>query len=93
MSAAHTPGPWTVVDGHYPSFREINGPSFKISIVMSATDLDFSDYIKREADAQLIAAAPELLEALQQVCLAHKFGERLNETVCAAIAKATGSTA
>lgn len=61
----HTPGPWTVVDGHYPGFLDINGPSFKISIITSASDLDFNDFLKRSADAHLIAAAPELLEALE----------------------------
>lgn len=62
--SGHTPGPWTVVDGHYPSFIEVKGPSFTVSIVVSATDLDFNDFMVRHADARLIAAAPELLEAL-----------------------------
>jgi hypothetical protein len=60
MSTHHTPGPWKVVDGHYPSFKEVTGPSFKISVVMWATDLTEADYQKRNADLHLIAAAPEL---------------------------------
>ena len=98
--SAHTPGPWSVVDGHYPGFREIKGPSFTVSIVMSATNLDFMDYVKREADARLIAAAPELLEALQ-LCAAVCAGESLSKSLLihalekarAAITKATGSAA
>ena len=58
--------PWEVVDGHYPCFREIKGPSFRISIVIDATDLTLADSMKREADAQLISAAPELLAALTE---------------------------
>lgn len=55
-----TPGPWRVEDGFYPSIKEIIGPSFAISIVMWATDLTESDYLRRIADARLIASAPEL---------------------------------
>ena len=62
---SHTAGPWAIVDGHYPCMKEVIGPSFKINIVMSATDLDFNDFLKRSADAQLIAAAPDLLDALK----------------------------
>jgi hypothetical protein len=99
MSTQHTPGPWSVTDGHYPSFKEISGPSFKISVVMWATDLTEDDYRKRDADLHLIAAAPELLEALKLcegniaslLASAHPkvYGEWLT-VVSAAIAKATG---
>lgn len=67
MTDKHTPGPWRVVDGYYPCIREISGPSFKISIVMSATDISFDESMRREADANLIAAAPDLLAALIMV--------------------------
>jgi hypothetical protein len=63
----HTPGPWSVVQGHYPSFMDVTGPSFKISAVMWATDLTNDDYHKRMADLNLIAAAPDLLEALDRL--------------------------
>lgn len=61
----HTPGPWVVVDGHYSCFKEVSGLSFKISAVMWASDLTDADYDKRSADLNLIAAAPDLLEALE----------------------------
>jgi hypothetical protein len=61
----HTPGPWFVIDSFYPSIKEVKGPSFKINVVMWATDLTEKDYLKRLADLSLIAAAPELLEALK----------------------------
>jgi hypothetical protein len=70
MSKQHTQGPWSVIDGHYPSFKEISGPSFKISVVMWATDLTEDDYRKRDADLHLISAAPDLLEALK-ACIPH----------------------
>lgn len=93
----HTPGPWKVVDGHYPCMKEISGPSFRINIVMSATDIDFNDAVKRDADARLIAAAPELLSILKTLCALDEsevFVKRpWEETFAearAAIAKATG---
>ncbi|HBP5443973.1 TPA: hypothetical protein L6B67_02410 [Pseudomonas aeruginosa] len=89
---SHTPGPWVVVDGHYPSFIEIKGPSFGISVVTTALDLDFNDYMSRTADARLIAAAPDLLEALQaciQQITALCSADDVPDQARAAIAKAT----
>jgi len=60
-----TPGPWLVTDSHYPSIKEISGASFNIKAVMWATDLTEDDYQKRYADLHLIAAAPDLYEALE----------------------------
>jgi hypothetical protein len=96
MSKQHTQGSWSVIDGHYPSFKEISGPSFKISVVMWATDLTEDDYRKRDADLHLIAAAPDLLEALQRMLDSHEdactgYGEGAAEKARAAIAKATRS--
>lgn len=99
--SAHSVGPCAVVDGHYPCIREITGYSFKISIVMSATDLTFEDALKREADAQLIAAAPDLLEQLSSLLAMCERQEDFNddgdgcmfEHARAAVAKATGGAA
>ena len=63
---AYTRGPWEIVDSFYPSFKEIRGPSFKVSVVMYATDLDESDYSSRMGDLRLMSAAPDLYEALEE---------------------------
>ena len=89
-----TPGPWEVINGYYPGFKEVSGPSFKISCVMSAIDITEADYLKRIADLSLIAAAPELLEALQEMMeYAGIIEERCDSIATnkarAAIAKAT----
>lgn len=55
---------WKVVDGYYPGFLNIVGASYTVSIVTSATDLTIEDYVNRTNDAHLMAAAPDLLEAL-----------------------------
>ena len=70
LAEAATPGPWDVADGHYPAFKELKGPVFKVSVVMSATDLDFSDYAKRDNDLNYMAAANpanviELLDTIE----------------------------
>lgn len=58
---------WKVVDGYYPGFLNIVGASYTVSIVTSATDLTLEDYVNRTNDAHLMAAAPDLLEALEQM--------------------------
>jgi hypothetical protein len=88
----HTPGPWTVVQGHYPAIKEISGPSFGIKAVMWATDLSEDDYQKRDADLLLIAAAPDLLETIKKLrAMCADFGAHTAcEVASAAIFKATG---
>lgn len=64
----HTPGPWEIKDGRY-----IDSPSGWIADVLSypayraATDNDSEE---QKANARLIAAAPDLLEALKACELA-----------------------
>lgn len=60
---------WKVVPGYYPGFIEIVGASFKVSIVTTATDLSFEDFCNRTRDAYIMAAAKDLLVALEGVVL------------------------
>jgi hypothetical protein len=90
MSAAkHTPGPW-VVDGR-TIYAECDRESFTVA-GMPATN-----HATREADARLIAAAPELLAACEAT-LAQWHSESITEQkslhtqLRAAIAKAKGGT-
>ena len=64
---------WKVVDGHYPGFLSIIGAAYPVSIVTTAADLSFEDFVNRTNDAHLMAAAPDLLEALEMAldALAH----------------------
>ncbi len=82
--SAHTPGPWTAWDRgigwevHDPKGWPVNS--------------EHKDTFK-EADARLIAAAPELLTASKWVVEAYEDDWRLGEAMGAlraAIAKATG---
>ena len=58
---------WKVVDGYYPGFLNIVGASYTVSIVTSASDLTLEDYVNRTNDAHLMAAAPDMLEALEAI--------------------------
>lgn len=80
--ADHTPGPWEI----------IQLPSAQYRIDAKVGPLHVCPAIANGlADARLIAAAPDLLEALQYVMVAH--GEQLHDAfdmACRAIARATG---
>ena len=56
-----TPGPWIVVFDR-PSWRwvEVDGPSIKVGAPTGATDLNLDDEMQRIADANAIAALPDL---------------------------------
>lgn len=66
MSAKHTPGPWRVKRSESkPAFNVVGtkvGCKYKIARCPYISD---DDKQEAEANAKLIAAAPELLEALQ----------------------------
>lgn len=73
---AHTPGPWKVVtppdlsgDPHELSIKAGIVPIARIS---RAATIDLPE---REANARLIAAAPDLLEALERIIRANDSGD------------------
>ena len=78
MTAAFTPGPWDYDSTDFDVYDMESGESLQIT----------------EANAQLIAAAPDLLAALQGF-INHGtcFDEQDMKAACAAIAKATGAAA
>ena len=93
--ANHTPGPWRVSssgltnDGRRPVTSDFSG----IAWVHAQTDFKKGDgwmhsCAERDANASLIAAAPDLLDAL--VALEHEYGPATLRKAAAAIAKAKG---
>ena len=89
----HTPGPWEVVelvDGY-----DIRSPESRCRIATASDPEAVWGAIGREEDACLIAAAPELLEALEQVVSFVDAGQGTwtveeQQKARAAIAKAKG---
>ena len=105
MTTKHTPGPWSVVEHDHAICVQTESPrqtKFGASRYAVVGGFDRSDPKQLEearANARLIAAAPDLLAALQDVdalwmhhSIAHGDGKisPLHEKVIAAIAKATG---
>ena len=91
MSAEHTPGPWVVYDDSN------NGKTNRIEIAARGKTVARIYHSVPEEDlpnARLIAAAPDLLEALQYMVNAcpaiDPSGEDAHAHARAAIAKATG---
>ena len=96
----HSPGPWTVVEDHNGTRIE-DAQRYGIMSETYAGDYSGRAYptIKEEADARLIAAAPDLLAALEGLVdvleeietygYAPNSNEALNKAI-AAFAKAKG---
>lgn len=90
MSAKHTPGPWDATGAevwgtHAMRFNLTTGGTPMIATVCKHEDAERA--FPYEANARLIAAAPELLEALIELadCGAEAWGE---DRPCVRIARA-----
>ena len=62
MTAQHTPGPWSENEGF------IVGPDFETICDPRCLPPTAENIVTMEANARLIAAAPDLLEALEAIC-------------------------
>jgi hypothetical protein len=88
MSAKHTPGPWKFVQGGSGNF-----PTWNVRIGSNLVTLPSAASMETlDADARLIAAAPDLLEALKLALSIIGFGKE-HDAISAAISKATGEPA
>lgn len=97
-TAQHTPGPWI----YYPDGNAICVVKTHVLKVIADADFGHVDIPEREANARLIAAAPDLLAALDmlagwvdanrepEVTSEGQQAAWILETARAAIAKATG---
>lgn len=66
MTTTHTPGPWSLSDEDSPLLSGADGAY--IAQVFSRTNCDIGSLRSNyAADARLIAAAPDLLDALRRV--------------------------
>lgn len=87
----HTQGPWTTV-ARTNSYIDIEAQNQQGYAAKKIASVSINNH---EANARLIAAAPELLEALQLVTMTAGWQYMLAETrdlINAAIAKATGES-
>lgn len=93
MQPNHTPGPWRVFPANsaerdvYRIIRDAN-----LERVALIPDVQFEHQETVQADARLIAAAPELFAALQTLLTLHIAHHNMPEHAAAraAIARATG---
>ena len=91
----HTPGPWTILSASNRTPLVKAGPTVEETVAMV---IDFYKPDEAPANARLIAAAPEMLEALKDVDarlthIGHMEANALTHGIVrAAIAKATGDS-
>lgn len=104
MEIKHTPGPWVVGSSDFlDQWVCIDAPSgdpdlgYKswegIAMAYGCEESPRKGLIKAKANAQLIASAPELLEALEEVVQWLELGDhegKMHSKARAAIAKAKG---
>lgn len=94
MTAKHTPGPWYALRGQRNiSIRHKTGDKFLPMVNVASVRGNFPadcPYGSSEANARLIAAAPELLDALELIANTGMDARQCMLTARAAIAKATG---
>ena len=92
MNTQYTPGPWRIGTPP-PNGEQTIGALNGLMVAVATTGVEME---VTEANARLIAAAPELLEALQSVlenCLDSEGLCAAHAKARAAIAKATGGAA
>ena len=92
MSTEYTPGPWRIGTPP-PNGEQTIGTLNGLMVAVATTGAEMEE---TKANARLIAAAPELLEALQSVldnCLDSEGLCAAHAKARAAIAKATGGAA
>jgi len=101
--SAHTPGPWVLEKRIGSNERDCGwdvlptraADDFKyrgaVCQVTDAEHIDGITRVERDANARLIAAAPDLLEALQELMYART--DKAEEMARDAIFRATGSAA
>lgn len=100
-NAKHTPGPWLVQETTVYALNDERNPANRFTASVDSGWADEKRRISRqevEANARLIAAAPELLEALSQAVESMQDSGYQNSHVAvmaarAAIDKATGESA
>jgi hypothetical protein len=88
----HTPGPW-VIDDSNPNLvaRLVNGVyEYVCAVEPSSFSNRECNQEQEEADARLIAAAPDLLDALKDLCSDDLLNQDKWDNARAAIARAEG---
>ena len=96
MKTQHTLGPWAIVERDAPRGTLMIESQHGLVAVMESSKTRPVTYEKAESNARLIAAAPDLLEALQ-LFVAHSdphcaITRHVDNVARAAIAKATGES-
>lgn len=96
MEHKHTPGPWSYFEaeggGSFIDHIDTEYVAHRVAFVYSDDAIEHIVTERNLADARLIAAAPDMLTALEILATGNTDPSRVVEIARAAIAKATGAT-
>lgn len=88
MKPKHTPGPWKVGSTIALRHRVIDGKANEVATMKGEFELE------KQANAHLIAAAPEMLEALENALAwidrSHKYGSDMESSRLSCLLDASG---
>ena len=103
MTKQHTPGPWEVripfsTAARFPAYIVSSEPNERFIAAMYGSGGDYDKRLEAAQNARLIAAAPDLLEALQALTHSLDYADLLHDDqrkafkhARAAVAKAGGA--
>lgn len=94
MTTQHTPGPWQIRQHEKGFVVFYSDGGIRSNTAQCYSSNVCEEHGSAEANARLIASAPDLLAALQEILIANDHNEELDKPLAearAAIAKATNS--
>ena len=77
--SGNTPGPWEASEGYPSDVWHVDMPNRTLSVSVSRHETDDMSVEEVQANARLIAAAPDLFDAVEHVLIASEDGGDMDD--------------